>query len=269
MTMLKIPAGSFVRRDTDKDVDQMVTLTRSFLLCDSEVTRAQFQQFTDDHNYLDAQSIDDHDYLDTNHEPAWEGKGDAYYSPTGQHPVREVTWYAAILYCNWLSHREGLKPCYERTGEREKFDNEEYDAWRLIPGNNGYRLPTEAEWEYACRAGTTTNYSHGDDKFLLDRYAVYYLDTHTQLPASKLPNPWGLFDVHGNVWEWCNDWHKPFDSAGAISDPFGPARSGLGRIYRGGSYVSAPLNVRSDARNWWRPNRCRLGGGMRVARTYP
>ncbi|MEO2017004.1 MAG: SUMF1/EgtB/PvdO family nonheme iron enzyme [Fuerstiella sp.] len=88
------------------------------------------------------------------------------------------------------------------------------DTWRLIPGANGYRLPTEAEWEYACRAGSTTTFSYGDEESLLDRYAVINSSrtelVGSKLVGSKLPNGWGLFDVHGSVYKWCHDlWPVP------------------------------------------------------------
>ncbi len=210
MTMLKIPAGSFVRRDnTTTAIEQTVTLTRSFLLADSEVTRAQFQQFMDDAEYPDTEKPAD-----------WPG-ADEFYSPTEQHPVQGVNWYDAVLFCNWLSGVEGLTPCYERTGEKEKraaISAIASDARRLIPGANGYRLPTEAEWEYACRAGSTTTFSWGDDESMADRYAVSS-SSYTELAGSKLPNGWRLFDVHGNVWEWCHDWHGAHGSAATVSDP--------------------------------------------------
>jgi formylglycine-generating enzyme required for sulfatase activity len=211
MTMLKIPAGSFVRFDRwdMKAIEQTVTLTRSFLLADSEVTLAQFQQFLDDPEYPDTEKPTDRFWED--HKP---------FSPTEQHPVQQVSWYDAVLFCNWLSGKEDLMPCYERTGEKEKdYQGKptELDAWRLIPGANGYRLPTEAEWEYACRAGSTTTCSWGDDESLLARYAVCN-SKRAELAGSKLPNGWGLFDVYGNVDEWCHDWHGPYGSAATPRD---------------------------------------------------
>ncbi|MEO2017005.1 MAG: SUMF1/EgtB/PvdO family nonheme iron enzyme, partial [Fuerstiella sp.] len=131
MTMLKIPAGSFVRHNEDaKAIEQTVTLTRSFLLADSEVTRAQFQQF-----------IDDPEYSDTEKPTDWEG-ADELYSPTEQHPVQEVNWYDAVLFCNWLSGVEGLTPCYERAGEKRKRNRHFSHGFRhLASDSRGQWLP--------------------------------------------------------------------------------------------------------------------------------
>jgi formylglycine-generating enzyme required for sulfatase activity len=131
----------------------------------------------------------------------------------------------------------------------------------------GYRLPTEAEWEYACRAGTVTAFSHGNDESLLDRYAVYR-SSRTEISGSKLPNGWGLFDVHGNVSEWCHDLYGPFGSEAALSDPLGPTE-GADRVLRGGSFYNAAHGVRSAYRDSYTPGYRNVVVGFRVARTYP
>ena len=258
ITMLLIPAGSFVRKDPDADgeaVEQKIKLTRSFLLADREVTRRQFLQFINDRDTPDAEKPLD-----------WQG-ADKKYSPTEQHPVQQVSWYDAILYCNWLSRKEELEPCYELTGEREKSYGDEYDCWRLNAEMKGYRLPTEAEWEHACRAGTTTLWAFGNDESSLNRYAVYYASS-TAVPGSKLPNAWGLFDLHGNVWEWCQDWHGPFGHKKQLTDPTGPSR-GYNHVWRGGSFSDVPSKSRSAYRHRWRPKSREINFGFRVARTYP
>ena len=257
MTLLKIPAGSFVRKNSrgfDDVIDQTVTLTRPFLLADREVSRAQFQQFIDDPDYPRAEKPKD-----------WSGAS-VTYSPTEQHPVQMVSWYDAVLFCNWLSLQEELMPCYKRTGEKETINNQEYDAWQLIPEANGYRLPTEAEWEYACWAGTVTTFSHGDEESLLDRYAVYS-SSRTELPGSKLPNGWGLFDVHGNVYEWCHDWYAGYGSEKALTDPAGSAQ-GDGRVLRGGWSYDVARYARSAYRSSLNPFYRTASYGFRAARTY-
>ena len=117
-----------------------------------------------------------------------------------QCPVERVQWTDAARFCNRCSEREGLSPCYDP------------DTWECDLRADGYRLPTEAEWERACRAGAATRYFFGDDPAQLSHYAWYRLNSEgrTHPVGRKRPNAWGLYDMHGNVWEWCTDW---FDGA--------------------------------------------------------
>jgi formylglycine-generating enzyme required for sulfatase activity len=116
------------------------------------------------------------------------------------------------------------------------------------------RLPTEAEWEYACRAGSKTEYCFGDDPGLLGEYAWYESnsDKKTHPVGQKKPNGWGLYDMHGNVWEWCEDWKDDY-SAGVVSDPKGP-EIGSCRVLRGGSWLVAPGICRSAFRARYAPS---------------
>ena len=137
-------------------------------------------------------------------------------------PVVNVSWEDAVEFCNRLSEKEGYRACYRK---------EQQGVWTCDWQSDGYRLPTEAEWEYACRAGTTTRYSFGDDPENLGAYAWFGRDWKegSQPVATKLPNPWGLYDMHGNVWEWCWDWYAPY-SAEPAKDPRSP--EGHGRDVR-------------------------------------
>ena len=254
MTMLRISAGVFVRSDEENANRSggCVILRRSFLLCDREVTRAQFQNFIDDPDCPDEEKPQNRDGADVR------------FSPTEQHPMLNVNWYDAVLFCNWLSRREALTPCYERTGETEHIGGGEYDAWRLVPDANGYRLPTEAECEYAGRAGTVTAFSHGEERSLVDRYAVYGAG-RTELPGSRLPNGWGLFDMQGNVWDWCHDWYGPYPNQSLLHDPTGPGE-GTVRALRGGSFASERRYTRSANRAGVPPNLHYRNYGFRVLR---
>ncbi len=145
-------------------------------------------------------------------------------------PVEDVTWFNAVDYCTRLTARE-----------REAGN---------LPEGYEYRLPTEAEWEYAARAGTTTRFSYGDDPDykLLGNYAWYGRNSglRTHPIGQKLPNPWGIYDIHGNVFEWCSDWFGPLPG-GSVTDPQGP-ETGTDRIIRGGYWDSVPSFCRSAMR---------------------
>jgi len=130
-----------------------------------------------------------------------------------------------------------------------------------------YRLPTEAEWEFACRAGTETRWSFGDDESLLGNYAWYSSNNSpwgTKEVGQKLPNPWGLYDMHGNVWEWCQDWYEDYSSDAQV-DPMGPA-SGSGRVVRGGYFDGDARWTRSAYRDYFAPDDRSYDFGARLLR---
>ncbi len=165
-----------------------------------------------------------------------------------KHPVETVSWDDAVSFCKKLSE-----------------SSEEKQAGRE------YRLPTEAEWEYACRATSTTSYCFGDSAESLEEYGWIgeNSETITRLVGKKKPNRWGLYDMHGNVSEWCQDWHAAYRLRDAI-DPSGPKRGeGERRISRGGSWNADPASCRSACRNSYDPS-CRfLNIGFRVAMSLP
>ena len=172
-------------------------------------------------------------------------------------PVETVTWFDAVLYCNKRSKQDGFDTVYSFTSVTGTPGNGCSDLGGLAMDftKNGYRLPTEAEWEYACRAGTTTDYYWGKnyppttstDTLAIDSNAVWYYNspTGTQPVATKKPNAWGLYDMNGNVWEWCNDWYGRYTS-GNQTDPTGPS-TGSSRVLRGGSWVNGGVNLLRSA----------------------
>jgi formylglycine-generating enzyme required for sulfatase activity len=187
--------------------------------------------------YLDAFCIDAYEVTQAAYENLM-GKNPSK-SQGPDKPVERISYYSAVKYCNMRSLKEGLKECYDP--ETLACD---YSA-------NGYRLPTEAEWEYACRAGTKTSYSFGADSAKLRDYAWFKddSDADTHPVGQKRPNPWGLYDMHGNVAEWCNDFYSDTHYQASPQDnPRGPA-TGEERILRGGSWRGTAESCRSSARS--------------------
>jgi sulfatase modifying factor 1 len=154
-------------------------------------------------------------------------------------PVEQVRWAEAVKFCNKRSESEGLQPCYD------------LKTWSCNFDANGYRLPTEAEWEYACRAGTTTDYFFGDTAAKLGDYAWFEANSggHTRPVGQKQPNPWGLQDICGNVWQWCNDFYKvDYYKESPQQDPRGPEQAQT-KVLRGGAWRFSAENCRSGYRN--------------------
>ncbi|MEZ5336413.1 MAG: formylglycine-generating enzyme family protein [Methanolobus sp.] len=131
-----------------------------------------------------------------------------------------------------------------------------------------YRLPSESEWEYACRAGTTTRYSFGDDESELDEYAWYYNNScrQTHPVGEKKPNPWGLYDMHGNVWEWCQDMYYRTHDEPMVDASVLEAVGSSGLVLRGGSWVNYPWKCESSSRSSFDPNYSYYSLGFRLLR---
>ncbi len=205
-----------------------VTLSRALLVMATEVTQGQWSGIFDGN-------------------PSTFGVGDPTY------PVNHLNWYEALAYANALSEAQGYPACYrlDRCRGRIGVMRDVYQcAVYTFAGVDciGYRLPTEAEWEYFARAGTQTAYSYGDDPDELDQYAWFNESVDrrsTHAVAQLTPNPWGLYDVHGNAFEWAQDLYGEY-SAGAQVDPVHD--QGSGRVLRGGCFQSPSYYARSGLR---------------------
>ena len=171
------------------------------------------------------------------------------FFPGASRPVEQVTWRDSRAYCAALTAQEAGN----------------------LPAGYEYRLPTEAEWEYACRAGTTTQFHYGPELFCNQARFSYSdssqsscgvtVSSGTVPVGSYLPNAFGLFDMHGNVWEWCLDSYATYSSA-AVTDPF--VTGGASRVYRGGSWYNPSLYCRSAIRFSYNPGFGRYTRGFRV-----
>ena len=214
--MVPIQAGTFrlgshsgeSGRYRDEGPENQVTISRDFYMGVTEVTQGQWKNVM--------------------------GSNPSYFSRCGDDcPVEQVSWHDSVKFCNKLSEREGLKPAYRISGESVTWDK----------SADGYRLPTEAEWEYACRAGSKTRYSWGDEDPVCEpgrKNGARFDDNQKCDDIGPAPvktyssNAWGLYDMHGNVWEWCWDWYGGYPS-NPLTDPAGAAWSST-RIFRGGSW---------------------------------
>jgi formylglycine-generating enzyme required for sulfatase activity len=244
----------------DDEAQHQVTLTHGVYVQTTEVTNQQYRdmaQWAYDHGYVTATSTFLYDNLDGSTQ-ILKCLGSEYYEMTFSagvfscinptHPVKYVTWYGSVAYCDWLSLQQGLTRAYD------------HSTWQCNSGNPytaaGYRLPTEAEWEYACRAGTQTPFNTGSclDAGTEANYRGSYPYTGCPtgpyvgwtVPVGNYPaNAFGLYDMHGNEWEWCNDWFSLYD--GTVTDPVGPG-AGSYRVFRGGSWAGYAQGCRSAVR---------------------
>ena len=219
-----IPGGTFAMGSETGESDERpvhdVTLD-PFYMCSTEVNPLQWMRFIPEKRI--GYWTDDRG----NYVPHYLNDNPSEFNDDTSHPLENVTWEYAVTLCNRLSEVDGLEPCYEP------------ETWECDFSKNGYRLPTEAEWEYACRAGTTTTYYNGDSIDGLDKAAWYSGNiTSTWQVGMKEPNPWGLYDMLGNVEEWINDWYDRYYYTSSPPDnPIGPTNSTL-HLTRGGGWGS-------------------------------
>ena len=245
------PATEPGRVAADESTRRM-RIPRTFVLATKEVTVEQFLRFQPKHNWIKR------------------------YSPGPDTPAVAVTWYEAAAYCNWLSEREGIPRdqwCYE-----PNKDGAYAAGMRMRTGHlnlTGYRLPTEAEWEYACRGGTGTAryYRRGAD--LLSRYGWFKNNSNDRawVCGSLRPNERGLFDTLGNAWEWCEDPGQP-GAPTATEDTEHKNHLQIteesNRVLRGGSFGNQPVYLRAAYRDYYdRPGNRSEGVGFRPVRTRP
>ncbi len=190
--------------------------------------------------------------------------------PSDNKPVTDVSWYNATAYCNWLSTKMGFELCYSDTNADGNLDTVDITK-------NGYRLPTEAEWEYACRSGSTTKYYWGDS---VNGSYCWYVDNSggiTHPAGEKLPNNFGLFDITGNVWEWCNDWYDTVyytacntPSGNTVINPGGPVSAPAStpwRVFRGDCFSGYADDLQTAYRNKYDPNSYSITLGFRIVKT--
>ena len=259
------PANEAGRFDWE-DPQHQVTVS-TFSMGKYEVTVGEFRQFVNDTGYKTTAETEGGGYVYMGRE--WVEKADAswknpYFTQTDQQPVVLISWYDAVEYCNWQSQRKGLTPAYTKNGTNINWNR----------NADGCRLPTEAEWEYACRAGTTGPFNTGNNITASEaNYNGHYPYNNnakgtyrekTVEVGSFAANGWGLYDMHGNVWEWCWDRYGDY-SSGSQRDPAGPY-TGADRVLRGGSWGSSARNLRSAGRGNSTPSYRSSHVGFRLAR---
>jgi formylglycine-generating enzyme required for sulfatase activity len=236
--LVRIEPGEFMMGSPDSDPYRMsdempqhrVQISKAFSLGIHEVTQDQYR--------------------------AVMGDNPSRFKGSDDLPVENVSWLDAVLFCNKLSEQEKRTPFYRINGTEV-----------TIAGGNGYRLPTEAEWEYACRAESKTLYPFGDEAGKLGDHAWYNSNSGSETHAvgQKQANAWGLYDMLGNVWEWCADWYDAkYYGSSPSADPTGPPEASY-RVVRGGGRDSDPGGCRPAYRSRYAPEYQSLNLGFRVA----
>ncbi|MGL4942045.1 MAG: SUMF1/EgtB/PvdO family nonheme iron enzyme [Thermoguttaceae bacterium] len=254
MKLRRIPTGKFYMGSHESDEfarnnerpQHKVNIARSFMMGVYPVKQSEFIAVMERNTSLSVDSADN--------------------------PVENLTWYDAIDFCNALSVKEGLEPYYGVKGRVMRHHEVAEFGTVEVLGGTGYRLPTEAEWEYACRAGSITPWYCGNQISEIGQFAWYYDNAQqtTHPVGLKKPNAWGLYDMHGNVMEWCFDfcddnYYQSLDEE--TTDPTGP-NEGTVRIIRGGSWQFGVESTRCAYRNSLHPTQSSTMIGFRVVREF-
>ena len=257
MPFIEIPAGTFLMgsdkqaADTDEDV-HLVTLSSNFVIGKTEVTQAQWRAM----GYVDPSF-------------AW--------TADGSRPVETVNFYEAAAFANAVSVSEGLSECYTFTGCAGDPGTGMLCSYiGVLSVCDGYRLSTEAQWERAARALTQTRFSHGDvlecgdacEECPLHNQYMVYCENYPGIVTSKSSNHFGLFDMHGNVWELTQDWYQASLGTDPVVDPLGPT-SGFERTVRGGAWINHAAAARSASRTQYPMSSAGADVGFRLAREIP
>ncbi|MCL1928313.1 MAG: formylglycine-generating enzyme family protein [Treponema sp.] len=271
--MVLVRAGSFQMGKylgtgsyTDETNTHTVTLTEDFYMYKYPVTQEMYQA---------VMGTNPSYFTTANGRPPNTGETD------GRRPVEQVSWYDALVFCNRLSMMEGLTPAYQMQKDDlsgtstnpadwgavpSSSGDARWDAVTMVAGSTGYRLPTEAQWEYAAKGGHIAQQYDFAGSDNVDNVAWYGSNSNskTHEVMKKAANALGLFDMSGNVFEWCWDWYGTY-SSGAQTDPTG-ASSGSFRVVRGGYWGSAAVLCRSADRHYYYPDSRNYGIGFRLVR---
>jgi formylglycine-generating enzyme required for sulfatase activity len=222
---------SEIRNPKSSDSGMVLIASGHFMMGDKDEPDATPHEVTVSSFYMDKHLVTQEQY-----EKLMKDNPSRWKNP--KNPVEGVRWSDCVKFCNERSRAEGLTPCYDLTN------------WQCNFEANGYRLPTEAEWEYACRAGTTTAYFCGSNTSGLADYAWFDKNSggHPHTVGQKKPNPWGLYDICGNLWQWCNDFYKvDYYPESPTENPQGP-KEGKTKVVRGGAWKFSDTNCRSGYR---------------------
>jgi formylglycine-generating enzyme required for sulfatase activity len=273
LSLVRINVGEFLmgspEAEPNRQLDEAqhkVRITRPFYLGKYEVTQDEYERI-----------------MPAN--PSWfcstgTGKERVRGQVTGKFPVESITWFDAVQFCNQLSNKDGLEAYYKLANVQSESGTI-YNATVTIAGGPGYRLPTEAEWEYACRAGSNQPFCFGSENTGREANVKAVIVGggygagpkwndlgRTTTVGSYAPSRWGLYDMHGNVAEWCWDWYdRDYYAHAKAANPQGPS-SGQHRVVRGGSWLVTEGSCRSASRSWRLPSDHNYYIGFRIAKNF-